>query len=118
MTENRRRMVESRFVTFPDLDWAMVFSKLSDSEGHRGENPRGWKADFNWLMESDDNVVKIAERPEVIDDYVPPPVTDFSELPEPGKSAWVGGDENPEVNEIIRRMGRAGEEHLKANGLR
>src|SRR3990167_342370 len=111
MTEDRRVMVESRLVAFPDLDWAATFRKLVCSSHHCGENRDGWKADFNWLMKADGNVAKIAERKETVDDYVPVPKTDLSKLPDPGKprsEVWPELEGREDYFGAMEGIGRAG----------
>jgi len=48
--------------TFKDLDfWQVYFESIKSSEWYTGENPRGWKADFDWLTNKD-NFVKMYEK--------------------------------------------------------
>ena len=64
LSEDRKRKIEIRFVDEMKSDWALledVFKKMEDSKFLRGDNPRGWKATFDWLFTNAKNWVKVAE---------------------------------------------------------
>ena len=37
------------------------FKKVQASDFCKGENERGWQADFDWLIKNDNNMVKVLE---------------------------------------------------------
>lgn len=41
--------------------WAEVFRSISNSAFLRGENERGWHADFDWIIANDTNALKVLE---------------------------------------------------------
>lgn len=38
-----------------------VFTKLEESDFCKGNNNRGWKADFDWVIANDNNIIKVLE---------------------------------------------------------
>jgi len=45
-----------------NLDWwKIVFEHLSKSMFCSGENDRGWRADYDWIIESENNAIKVLE---------------------------------------------------------
>ena len=64
LSKARKQKVEIRFMDEMKGDWAMletVFRKMEESKFLRGDNPRGWKATFDWLFTNDKNWCKVAE---------------------------------------------------------
>lgn len=64
LSDVRKRKVEIRFKEEMKSDWALlesVFRKMEESKFLRGDNPRGWKATFDWLFTNDKNWLKVAE---------------------------------------------------------
>lgn len=64
LSKARKQKVEIRFVDEMKGDWATletVFRKMEESKFLRGDNPRGWKATFDWLFTNDKNWCKVAE---------------------------------------------------------
>ncbi|MCZ7405384.1 MAG: hypothetical protein O8C67_10715 [Candidatus Methanoperedens sp.] len=57
----RHIAIKSRLVEHPDLDeWRDIFSRVTKSPFLIGENDRGWKASFDWVMKPT-NLTKIVE---------------------------------------------------------
>ncbi len=53
MTSQRKRCLAARRREFPRIeDWQRAFSALERSQFCRGENDRGWRADFDFLCQS------------------------------------------------------------------
>lgn len=53
MTPQRKRSLAARRREFPRIeDWQCAFSALERSQFCRGENDRGWRADFDFLCQS------------------------------------------------------------------
>jgi hypothetical protein len=51
---NRRKMADSRYQEFPDeAYWVSVIERISKSGFCLGQNDRGWKADFDFLVRTD-----------------------------------------------------------------
>ncbi len=64
LSDNRKRKVEIRFVDEMKSNFTLlesIFREMEESKFLRGDNPRGWKATFDWLFSNDKNWVKIAE---------------------------------------------------------
>ena len=64
ITEKRRPQVRARWKQFgEDINaFKIAFAMLQNSEFCKGENPRGWTASFDWIMENDTNMVKVLEN--------------------------------------------------------
>lgn len=63
VSERRKKHLRARWKQF-DCDLATfkkVFKKVEASDFCRGENDRGWKADFDWLIRNDENMLKVLE---------------------------------------------------------
>jgi uncharacterized protein YdaU (DUF1376 family) len=53
MTPQRKRCLAARRREYPNIeDWQRAFSALERSQFCRGENDRGWRADFDFLCQS------------------------------------------------------------------
>jgi uncharacterized protein YdaU (DUF1376 family) len=53
MTPARRRSLKARMREYPDIDdWQKAFSALERSNFCKGDNDRGWRADFDFLCQS------------------------------------------------------------------
>ena len=63
MSEKRKRHLRARWRQFAcDLTaFEEVFRKVEASEFCKGKNDRGWRADFDWLIKNDHNMVKVLE---------------------------------------------------------
>lgn len=59
MTDKKYRYVLDRLRVFSPDDLFGAIKKASRSPFHRGENDRGWVADFEYIMRSDENVDKL-----------------------------------------------------------
>ena len=57
----RLRMDEMRRVGDPVDVFRTVFGKMQASPFLRGENKRGWKASFDWIIVNDSNWLKVYE---------------------------------------------------------
>lgn len=60
LTEQRRRKVLAQAKRFSVPDWQAVFARISQSPFLKGENNRGWRCDFDFIL-SESNFVKILE---------------------------------------------------------
>jgi hypothetical protein len=60
INETRRRKFSSR-IREPSFDFLKILEGIKTSPHLKGENDRGWKADFNWILENDTNYLKILE---------------------------------------------------------
>lgn len=64
LTPARKKHVETRLKAEPGRDeawWRNYFSRIRASPGVCGENDRGWKADFDWAVDSEDKVARVLE---------------------------------------------------------
>lgn len=59
----RERHLQARWKQFNfDIDtFEKAFKKLEESDFCKGKNDRNWKADFDWLIENDNNMIKTLE---------------------------------------------------------
>ena len=61
LSDSRRRAVKARFQSGKRLeDFQLLFEKAEASRFLRGDNPRGWQADFDWLI-GDTHMVRVLE---------------------------------------------------------
>lgn len=60
LSDQRRRKAKAQAKRFPIDDWVNVFAKISQSPFLRGENERGWRCDFDFIL-SEQNFLKILE---------------------------------------------------------
>ena len=42
-------------------NWPEIITKVAESAFCTGHNDRGWEADIDWLLENDENYVKVLE---------------------------------------------------------
>jgi len=63
MSSNRKEHVKARWKQFNyDIDtFKEVFELVEKSSFLKGSNKRGWKADFDWLIKNDHNMIKVLE---------------------------------------------------------
>lgn len=60
LTESRKNKIRTRNKEFGSLDaWIEIFKRTESSEFCKGENKRGWKADFDFIIANDNNSQKI-----------------------------------------------------------
>ena len=60
ITDKRRAHVKARLKEYTLDEWKAIFERIESSPFLRGENG-GWKATFDWIIQSPDNAVKILE---------------------------------------------------------
>ena len=51
ITENRRRQIKARIREYEPEDWSTALAAIYNSKFLCGENDRGWKADFDFLLQ-------------------------------------------------------------------
>jgi uncharacterized protein YdaU (DUF1376 family) len=51
VTETRRRHIKARIAEYDSDDWSKAMGAIYRSKFLRGENDRGWKADFDFLLQ-------------------------------------------------------------------
>lgn len=62
LTESRKGKIRVRLGEMGGMELAeAVFRKMAASKFLNGDNDRGWKATFDWVMENDKNWVKVSE---------------------------------------------------------
>lgn len=61
LSSTRKRSVKIRLTERPLTEWAEVFARIQGSAFCRGENDRGWRASFDWVIGSPDVAVKVLE---------------------------------------------------------
>ena len=60
LTDKRKKVVSARLKRFNYSEIQQVFSMAEASQFLKGQNDRGWRADFDWLM-NESNMVKVLE---------------------------------------------------------
>jgi hypothetical protein len=61
LTDRRKRHCASRLKERPMEQWAEVVDRIQASAFCHGNNDRGWKATFDWMIESSETAVKVLE---------------------------------------------------------
>lgn len=61
LTDIRKRKIKNRLAERPLAEWKFIFEKIAASPFCRGECKGGWKADLDWIIENDNNAVKVLE---------------------------------------------------------
>jgi hypothetical protein len=62
LSDKRKESLRTRLKSpFFVENWRPAISKIAKSSFCTGHNDRGWKADFEWLIENDNNIVKVME---------------------------------------------------------
>ena len=62
LTQARREKVKLRLKRHPAREyWVGVMGTIQQTPFLRGENDRGWRPDFDWLVRNDENSAKIRE---------------------------------------------------------
>ena len=61
LTAKRRKQIEARLKERPISEWQEVATKIAASTFCQGQNDRGWKATFDWMIGSPDVAVKVLE---------------------------------------------------------
>ena len=64
-TDSKSRLAKCklRLNEHPDLSWwREVYSEIKKSNFCKGENPRGWRVTFDWLVDNDKNALKVYEK--------------------------------------------------------
>ena len=65
LTEKRAMKLRSRLREFPDLKtWQQVFAYLNEQDWCRGMSKRGWTANFDWIIDSENTMQKWYEKSE------------------------------------------------------
>lgn len=63
LTDDRRRKIRARTQKRANLaEWREAFEAIQSSAFYRGENARGWTADFDWAIKNDTVIAKVLER--------------------------------------------------------
>lgn len=60
MTEKRKEHVRARLKEYPLDEWPKIFARVARSRFLTGENDKGWRADFDWVI-NPNNMIKIVE---------------------------------------------------------
>ena len=60
LDDKRKRLLHNRLASLGDQGWSVLLSKISGSSFLKGENPRGWRVTFDWIIKKS-NCLKILE---------------------------------------------------------
>src|ERR1044072_175578 len=60
LTDSRIKKLKTRLKE-PAFDFLKILDEIKKSGHLRGENARGWKVDFDWILENDSQYIKIIE---------------------------------------------------------
>lgn len=58
---NRQKKCAARLKERSLEEWGAIFSRMVDSPFLCGQSDRGWKADFDWIIDNDGNASKVLE---------------------------------------------------------
>lgn len=62
LSESRKSKIKTRMEEIKGIERLKeIFTAMEASDFLKGDNPRGWKATFDWLMDNDTNWVKVSE---------------------------------------------------------
>lgn len=62
LTSTRIKHLNARIKEYPTIrEWREIFSRVLRSSFLTGNNDRGWKATFDWLISNDDKIVRLLE---------------------------------------------------------
>jgi|LFRM01.2.fsa_nt_gb phage replication O-like protein O len=62
MTDSRKEKLSKRWIEMPGLnEWSRLFTIVECTPFLKGQNDRGWKASFDWLIRNDTNIVGVLE---------------------------------------------------------
>ncbi len=62
LSKQRKQRLQVRWREHPDLQWWIkLFQKVEETPFCCGDNDRGWKASFDWLIANDTNALKVLE---------------------------------------------------------
>jgi len=61
LSEVRKQKIRLRLKDRPLEAWSLVFKQLGGSDFCCGKNDKGWKATFDWIIENDNNSLKVLE---------------------------------------------------------
>jgi hypothetical protein len=61
LTDKRLKHLRER-IKEPSFEFDVILRGLSKSPFHKGENDRGWQADFDWIIKNSDNYEKLKEH--------------------------------------------------------
>lgn len=61
ITDKRKTHAKARLKEYTMAEWEDVFTKIESNLFLCGNNDRGWKATFDWIIRSPDNVVGVLE---------------------------------------------------------
>lgn len=62
LTTVRKQKIKTRLKDLSDLaGWNEIFKKVANSKFCCGENERGWTVSFEWIIENEENALKVLE---------------------------------------------------------
>ena len=61
LSSTRAKKCSARLKERTPDEWAAIFQRIADTPFLCGQNDRGWKADFDWIINNDDNAAKVLE---------------------------------------------------------
>ena len=61
LSAKRKKQEKLRLSERPIEKWKEVFLKLNDLKFCKGENDRGWRATYDWIISNTDNSLKVLE---------------------------------------------------------
>lgn len=68
LTDQRRSKIRARIARRPSMaEWREAFEAIQNRPFYRGQNERGWTADFDWVVKNDTTVAKLLERSRTVE---------------------------------------------------
>ena len=62
LSKNRKSKLKTRIEELKTIEaFQEVFNKVEESNFLKGDNPKGWKCTFDWLIDNDNNYIKVLE---------------------------------------------------------
>lgn len=61
LTEERKAKCKLRIKNYPIKKWLEIFAIISKTPFLNGDNDRGWKASFDWIVKNEENALKVLE---------------------------------------------------------
>lgn len=63
LSDSRKSKIKTRWEEIKTLEkFEQIFKNMESSSFLKGDNPRKWKATFDWVMDNDNNWVKVIEN--------------------------------------------------------
>lgn len=64
LTPERMTTIQKKLVAFPDLmfEWSSIVGRVALDPFFHGNNPQGWRADFDWILSGDNYLALLSSK--------------------------------------------------------